>query len=502
MAQIQPGHVLIKGARLMDPGKRRAEATDVLVTDGVIAAIGVGLATPEGAQIVEAEGMIIHPGLINAHTHGHGGLARGQGDKWTLELLLAAAPWITGNRATADKKLTTQIIAAEMVSKGCTAAYDLFYEFPLPSQDGLDAVAEAYAEVGMRAVIAPMVADRTMYEAIPGLYDALPSGLQARVDKLRLKPFGDTLAAMEGALKAWKWNSADIRFAVAPTIPLHCADAFMCACGKLAREHGVGLHSHIGESKVQAVAGMKRYGKTLVAHLDGLGLLGPDFTAAHAIWLDDEDLKRMAAHGASLAHNPGSNMRLGNGMFRFRQAVDAGVNVGIGTDGANCSDNQNMYEAMRYASMLSKVQTPDPRFWASVEEVYSAATKGSAQAMGFKDIGEIAVGKKADIVFLGLDTLNWIPHNWSVNQVVHTEDGTGVRHVMIGGRFVFKDGRHTTLDLRKLAVEAEAARERLEALNAENRQMYDMLEPVVASFCPGLAAQPYHLKRYLCDAPA
>ena len=196
MAQIQPGHVLIKGARLMDPGKRRAEPTDVLVTDGVIAAIGVGLAAPEGAQVVDAADMIIHPGLINAHTHGHGGLARGQGDKWTLELLLAAAPWITGNRATADKKLTTQIIAAEMVSKGCTAAYDLFYEFPLPSQDGLDAVAEAYAEVGMRAVIAPMVADRTMYEAIPGLYDALPSGLQARVDKLRLKPFGDTVAAM------------------------------------------------------------------------------------------------------------------------------------------------------------------------------------------------------------------------------------------------------------------------------------------------------------------
>jgi guanine deaminase len=195
-----------------------------------------------------------------------------------------------------------------------------------------------------------------------------------------------------------------------------------------------------------------------------------------------------------------SALELANGTNHIQWPAISGV--GIGTDGANCSDNQNMYEAMRYASMLSKVQTPDPRFWASVEEVYSAATKGSAQAMGFKDIGEIAVGKKADIVFLGLDTLNWIPHNWSVNQVVHTEDGTGVRHVMIGGRFVFKDGKHTTLDLRKLAVEAEAARERLEALNAENKQMYDMLEPVVASFCPGLAAQPYHLKRYLCDAPA
>jgi guanine deaminase len=210
----------------------------------------------------------------------------------------------------------------------------------------------------------------------------------------------------------------------------------------------------------------------------------------------------MADKGASLAHNPGSNMRLGNGMFRLREAIDAGVNVGLGTDGANCSDNQNMYEAMRYASMLSKIQTPDQRRWASTEEVYRAATIGSARALGFADIGEIAVGKKADIVFLDLAALNWIPHNGSVNQLVHAEDGTGVRHVMIGGRFVFKDGKHTTLDLGKLAIEAEAARERLEAANASMLDLFEAVTPVVGSFCPALAAQPYHLRRYLCDAPA
>jgi guanine deaminase len=189
-------------------------------------------------------------------------------------------------------------------------------------------------------------------------------------------------------------------------------------------------------------------------------------------------------------------------MFRFRRARDVGVNVGLGTDGANCSDNQNMYEAMRYASMLSKVQTPDPRHWAGVEEIYTAATQGSARALGFDDIGAIAPGKKADIVFLDLASINWIPHNWSVNQMVHTEDGTGVRHVMIGGRFVVQDRKLLTIDLAKLAVEAEAARERLEALNVEFKDLYDKLEPVVSSFCPAFAAQPYHLRQYLCDAPA
>jgi len=502
MAEIEAGFIIIRGALLADPARRRAEPTDVLIEDGIIREVGVNLAAPADATVIDAAGLVIHPGLINAHTHGHTGLAKGQGDKWTLELLLAAAPWIGGNRSAEDKKLSTMLCAAEMVAKGCTAAYDLFYEFPAPTKDGMDAGAAAYAELGMRAVIAPMVADRTVYEAIPGLMDALPGPLQAAVARLRMQPWEGTLAAIADILRDWRWSAKDIRPAVAPTIPLHCADEFLCGCARLAREHGIGIHTHVGESKVQAIAGLQRYGKTLVAHMDALGVIGPDFTAAHAIWLDDDDFRRMADHGASMVHNPGSNMKLGNGMFRLRQGLDAGVNIGIGTDGASCADNQNMYEAMRYASMLSKVQTPDPRFWASADEVYRAATAGSARAMGFTDCGAIAPGFKADIVFLDLAALNWIPHNWTTNQIVHTEDGTGVKHVMIGGRFVFKDGRHTTVDLRQLAVQAEAARERLEALNAEWKTLYLALEPVVSSFCPGVAARPYHLKRYLCDAPA
>ncbi len=499
MAQIQPGMTVIRNALVADSNQRRATPADILIEDGIIRQVGQTLAAPEGTAEMDAAGMLVHPGLINAHTHGHGGLGRGQGDRWTLELLLASAPWVGGSRSLADKKLTVQIAAAEMVLKGCTAAYDLYYEFPVPSIEGLDAAAEAYAEIGMRAVLAPMIADRSLYEAIPGLRDALPDHLRLQVDRLGLAPRDRTLAAVAEVLKHWRWSSHDIRPAVAPTIPIHCSDAFMCGCSRLAREHGVPLHSHVGESKIQALVGKQLYGRTLVAHLDELGLLGADFTAAHAIWLDDDDLRRMADHGASLAHNPGSNMRLGNGHFRFRQALDFGVNVGLGTDGAQCSDNQNMYEAMRYASMVSKVQGPDPARWGRVEEIYHAATLGSARALGFAQVGAIAPGFKADIVFLSLEAINWIPHNWTVNQFVHAEDGTSVRHVMIGGRFVMKDGKLLTLDLAKLAREAEAARDRLESLNAEWRGLFEQLEPVIAAFCPALAAQPYHERRYLCD---
>jgi guanine deaminase len=500
MALPAQGTQVIRGALLTDPAKRRAEPADLLVRDGRIAEIGApGMAAPADAAVFDAAGTVMHPGLVNAHMHSHGGLARGQVDRVTLELLLVAAPWLGGNRLLADKKLSTMICAAEMALKGCTACYDLFAEFPIPTTDGMDAAAEAYAEVGIRAVVAPMVADLSFYQAIPGLMDALPPELARATERLRPGDGAACLAAIETILRGWKWDSHGIRAAVAPTIPHHCTEGFACGCGRVARAHGARLHMHVGESKVQAVAGMRLYGRTLLAEMDRWGLVGPDFTAAHAVWLDDDEMRLMAARGASVAHNPGSNMRLGNGLFPLRRMLDLGVTVAVGTDGANCSDNQNVYEAMRYASMVSKVQSPRTGDWASTEEVFRAATLGGARALGFADGGEIRVGADADLVFLGLDTLNWIPHNATVNQLVHVEDGTGVRHVMVAGRTVVRDGRLLTVDLPRLAREAEAARERLEAANAEVRALTERLAVVVNSFCPGIAAAPYQVRRYLCE---
>jgi guanine deaminase len=429
--------------------------------------------------------------------HGHGNLGKGMGDRWTLELLLTAGPWITGNRSTEDKYLTTLIGAAEMVLKGCTACYDLTVEFPTPSVEGLEAAGRAYRDVGMRAVLAPMVADTSFFEAIPGLMQALPAPLQKEVERLRLAPWQATLDNVRKALHGWKFDRDEVRPAVAPTIPLHCSDEFMKGCGALAREYGVGLHTHVAESKVQAIVGLKKYGKSLTAHMEALGLVGPDFTVAHGVWLDDDDMRRLGDRGASVAHNPGSNMRLGSGLARMRRMLEFGVNVGIGTDGSNCSDNQNMYEAMRLASMVSKVQGPDWQNWITTDEVLHAATVGSAQALGFGDaLGRIAPGYKADVVFLETRHINLIPLNNITNSLVHVEDGGAVHSVMVGGRMVVQDRKLLHVDLERLAREAESAVERLERLNHGNGELYARLEPVVGSFCPGLAAEPFHVHRY------
>ena len=495
-----PGATVIRGGRLLDARQHRAPAVDVLVAGDTIKEIGApGLPAPTGATVVDARGLLLHPGLINAHTHGHGSLGKGMGDRWTLELLLTAGPWLSGNRTLEDKYLSAKLGAAEMLLKGTTACYDLMVEWPAPSVEGLEAAARAYADVGMRAVLAPMVADRTFYEAIPGLLDVLPAGLQRDVDRFRLAPYRTAVASMRKALRRWK--AGPVKLAVAPTIPHHCSDDFVRACINLAREHEVGLHTHVAESKVQAVVGLKLYGKTLTAHFEDLGALGPNFTVAHGVWLDHDDMRRLGDRGASVAHNPGSNMRLGNGLADVRGMLERKVNVGIGTDGANCSDNLNMYESMRLASFVSKAQRPDVERWVTTDEVALAATEGSARALGFDGlIGRLAPGYKADIVFLDLGHVNWIPLNDPTNQLVHTEDGGAVTHVMIGGRMVVRDRRLTTIDVAALAREAEAARERLARLNAPGKELYERLAAVVDRFCPGLAHVPYHVARYVGGA--
>ena len=159
---------ILRGGRVLDISAGTLEAADVLIENDTIREIGApGCAAPSQAVEVSACRRLLHPGLVNAHTHGHGNLAKGMGDRWTFELLLAAAPWITGNRSAEDKYLSTQLGAVEMVMKGCTACYDLSFEWPLPTAEGLTLAGKAYADVGMRAVVAPMVADRSFSRRSP-----------------------------------------------------------------------------------------------------------------------------------------------------------------------------------------------------------------------------------------------------------------------------------------------------------------------------------------------
>jgi 5-methylthioadenosine/S-adenosylhomocysteine deaminase len=432
---------------------------------------------------------------VNAHVHGHGTLAKGLvQDRWPLELFLNALPGLGGHRTLEDKYLNGLLGAVEMIRKGCTACFDLFFEFPRPSREGLYAVAQAYSDAGMRAVIAPMVADRTFYHAYPELLRTIPEPLRSEALALQMAPYEASADAAAEAFRDWPFDRDRIRPAIAPTIPLHCSDAFLVRCRDIAREFEIPLQTHLSESKAQAVIGLRRYGKTLTAHLESLGLLGPSFSAAHAIWLDGDDIQRLADAGASAIHAPASNMRLGSGLANVRAMLDRGLNVGLATDGANTSDSLNMFEATRLASFISRVLTHDPDRWLGISDVHRMATAGSAQAMGFgAAIGAIAPGYKADLVFLDLGNINYVPLGDLAVQITFTENASAVDSVMIGGRMVLDRGGITTLDENKLRRDAIAAAERLFAVNAANRGLAQRLQPLVGRFCRGLSCQDYHV---------
>src|SRR3984957_13392761 len=489
---------IIRNGRLVDARRRLAEPADILIKGDTILSVGPpGLDAPEDATLIDASDRALMPGLVNAHVHGHGTLAKGLvGDRWPLELFLNAMPGMAGNRTIEDKYLNGLVAAVEMIRKGCTACYDLFFEFPLPSPAGVFALGKAYRDAGVRAVIAPMVADFTLYQAYPGLIDSLPEALRSDVLAFKLAPYRATAGAVEKIYAECAFDRDWIRPPRAPTIPLHCSDEFLVHCRDLAKDYHLPLQTHLAETKAQAVLGLRKYGKTLTAHLDALGMLGPHLSAAHAIWVDDDDRSRLADNGASVVHAPISKMRFGSGLAHVLPMLDRGINVGVATDAANSSDQLNMFEAARLAALISRVQTPDFEAWLGPDDVLRMATTGSARAMGFDGtIGEIAPGYKADIVFLDLGHINYVPCHDLVTQIVFTENGAAVDSVLIGGRLVLDRGRLTTIDEKKLRHDATAAAERLYAANAGTRAFAQQLRPFVGPFCRGLACEPYHVHR-------
>jgi guanine deaminase len=492
---------VIRGGRVVDAPRRRADFADIVIEGDTIAEIARPGALIADAREVDARGRMLMPGLINCHTHGHGNLSKALGDRWTLELMHNALAAMTGRRTAEDKYLAIQIGAAEMIRKGCTAAYDLPFEFPGPTAAGIEAAGRAYADAGMRAVIAPMVWEKTLYEVVPGLYDALSPALKAEADKARLPPSGASLKALEDALERWPFDRARVLPAVSPTIPSYCSDALLIRLRDLARDYGVGFHTHLSESKVQAMAAAHIHGRSLTRYLDDLGILNPRFVAAHAVWIDDDDIRRLADAGASVAHNPGCNARLGSGIAPLREMLAAGINIGIGTDSCTCSDNLNMFEALRTGSFLFRLREADPERWPTAEAVFGFATAGGARALGWGDaIGAIAPGRKADIVFLDLGKPHYVPLNDPLNQIVYCEDGTGVDSVMIGGRMVLDRGRLTTIDEAKLKADAERAVERLlGAANVELRERAGRLAPAVAAHCRDLMRADYAVGRLAID---
>lgn len=490
--------LLIAGGLIADPLTGACEPHDLLIREGMIAAVlSPGTSASANTTIHDATDRLILPGLINAHTHGHANLMKGVADRWPLEASLTNGPWLGGGRDPEMMYLSTLLGAADMISKGCTACFDLVYEFPCPSKEGTAAVAQAYADAGMRAVLAPMIADRSLFQAVPGLAESLPDDLRQKIGGTALSPGTEIIAAVASIFDDKDRLPPGISYSIAPTIPHHCSDRFMLDCAELAARHGLPIHMHIAESRLQAVVHRQIYGQSALRHLASIGMLRPGFVAAHSVWLDDGDLDLLAEHDCRVAHIPASNYRLGSGIASIRPMLDRGIPVGLATDGANSSDALNMFEAMRLASFSSRAFGAPRDQWLSARETLHAATISSAAVLGLENCGQIAEGFAADLSFLDLDSLNFIPLNDPVNQVVSAEDSSSVTDVMVGGRFVVSGGRITTFDRASLRGKVAAALERLAPRIAQSRALARQLEPLVVAFTESRANEPLPMQRYV-----
>jgi guanine deaminase len=491
--------LVIRGGRVLNEDGSALIEADILIVDDRIDAVGTLSSIPTDATVIDASDRIVIPGLINAHTHSHNNLTRGTADNWTLEDLLNNGPALLAGRTVEEQYLSAAIGAVEMLKSGCTAAYDLFMGLPAPTPDGCEAVVRAYADVGMRAVLAPAVADVVFYRTVPDLFDLLPPDLRATVDAIEAAPTEGLIRLAEEHVRRWDGHAGGrIRAAVARTIPGQASEELLLGFGRIARDYGVGLHTHLAESKVQAIYAERRWGTTIAGHLRDLDLLSDCFCGAHAVWLTPDDIAALADAGSSVAHNPASNLKLGSGIAPVREMLDAGLNVGIGTDGSMSSDNQNLFEAMRFAALIGSVRFPhDTSQWIGAADGWTMATTGGAQLLGMAgDLGALAPGRKADLVLLRAGSVHLRPTSVPLQSLVYVETGASVETGLVDGRVVVEQGRVTTVDEDNLRARAQDAAERIRAGNADARLLAERLHPYLAAACSAAVAQPFPVNRY------
>jgi 5-methylthioadenosine/S-adenosylhomocysteine deaminase len=388
-----------------------------------IEAVGEGHA-PQGTGVttIDARGRVLIPGLVNSHAHSHSSLTRGSAEGMALE------PWLQAGRREQSKltgeqaRVSALATYGEALLSGTTTIMDMCL---IP-----EAARDAALEIGIRAVIAPRVADRMTLA-------------------VRLNRAASLIAENEAGGR--------VRFCVGLDGLENASDELIREGVALAKTHDVPVHLHCAESKAWTEKTRSRTGRSPVAHLEELGALSEKTLLAHCVWVDQHDLALLAARRASVAHCPHSNLKLGSGIAPVGAMRKAGVRVALGTDGAKANNRLDMFDVMKFASLLAKGTSLDPAVL-NAREVLSMATAEGAQAVGAQS-GEIAPGRPADLVLVAIDRFHLQPvlPSTVVTNLVHAARGSDVDMVIVDGEIVVQDGRLTRVDQDDVLARQAAA---------------------------------------------
>ncbi len=435
----------------MDDAGTELAGGSILIEDGAIRWVGTG-APPsgpaEGAEVLDGRGCVALPGLVNTHHHLYQALTRARAQQdglfgWLTELYPVwagvDADWV---RAGAGAGL------AELALSGCSTSTDHHYVFPVETGDLLAAEIDAAREIGIR------------FHPTRGSMDlgASSGGLPPDIV---VQDTDTVLGETEEAVRRFHDPApgAMVRIAVAPCSPFSASEGLMRESAALARRLGVRLHTHIAETADEETFCRERFGCRPVELLDRLGFLGPDVWLAHAVHLSSADVATFAATGTAVAHCPTSNLRLGSGTAPVRELLDAGVPVGLGVDGSASNDGGHLLGEVRQALLVARGRGGPGAMGA--REALRLGTRGGAACLGRDDIGSLEPGKRGDVALFGVDGLTTAGIEADPVAGVIFSWPQRVRHLVVEGTFVVRDGQLASADEEHLAAEAHRVARRI-----------------------------------------
>ncbi|GKY87273.1 8-oxoguanine deaminase [Sinisalibacter aestuarii] len=421
----------------MDDTMTELSGADVLIRDGVIAAVGQGLATT--GEVLNAAGCVVTPGLVNTHHHLYQTLTRavpGGQDALLFGWLQTLYP-IWARFGPEEMRVSALVGLSELALSGCTMSSDHLYLFPNGSR--LDDTIDAAAEVGLR--FHPTRGSMSIGESAGGLPPDNLVEREADILKDSIRVVDAFHDPSEGAM---------VRVGLAPCSPFSVSRELMRDSALLARDKGVMLHTHLAENDEDIAYSEAQFGMRPGQYAEELGWTGPDVWHAHAVKLDAAEIDLFARSHTGVAHCPCSNCRLGSGIAPVRQMRDAGVKVGLGVDGSASNDAGNLMAEARQAMLLQRVAGGADKM--SAREALRIATRGGAEVLGRDDLGQIAPGKRADIALWDVSGVE-SAGSWDKAALL-LAGPTRVRDLFVEGRRVVAEGRMATIDLPR-AIEQQ-----------------------------------------------
>lgn len=464
--------LLIENAAVLtlDEGDRFLERASILIEGNTITQVGE-VKREKADRVIDGRRFLAVPGFVNAHTHTPGALSAGTQDSVSHPAFMWLNQADTSGRTPREVYVSAMLNGAQMLLGGITTSIDHFPAQNFGPED-VAAVVEAYRDSGMRTVLGLRVFDDDFGDIFPS-DRPLPADLAKdleRIKPLPPKPLPETRKLLEDAIRLYHRPHERLSVFPSPTNPVRCSDELLAMCRDLAERHDLGIHTHLLESKVQATLAQRRYGRTMVQHLERLGLLSPRLSCAHTIWIEQEDIDRLAAAGTVVVHNPESNLKLGTGVAPIARMLASGVSVALGTDGSVTNDNLVLHEAIRLAAILGRTAERERSKWVTARQALAMATEGGAKAVQLpRSIGRLQAGYRADVVLYDLDTPAWTPLNDPVQQMVFAETGSSVHTVIVDGKLVVEDGEIKAFDATAIIAEAKPM---LRAIRERNRELY------------------------------